>query len=305
MNPQIGILIPLFNEKENLTRLISELNRLTETRRDITFEILFIDDGSTDGSFDDPKLKPSMRFRGRILRLAKNYGTHIALRAGLIYTKAAYSANLYADLQDPPELVLELYAKAREGFDIVWGARGKRGEKITKILPSKIYAWLMRRLVSGDFPKNDCDIFFFNEKVRRELNQTPVINRSVFIDLWTMGFRQAQVTYDKKARLYGKSKWSLAKKIKLFTDSLFGYSRAPVHAIGIFGLVFLGTALAAPCLRCSCGFQRPGCGFLLPLAVFGFTLTLASLWILGQYLARCWDFCKGSRPFIVDSVEEI
>jgi dolichol-phosphate mannosyltransferase len=305
MNPQIGILIPLYNEKENLPRLISELNRLVETRRDIHFEVVLIDDGSSDGSFEDPKLKPSMRFRGRILRLAKNYGTHIALRAGLTYTQAAYSVNLYADLQDPPELVPDLHARAREGFDIVWGIRKKIGEKITKTLPSRIYSWMMRCLVSRDFPKNDCDIVLFNEKVRKELHQIPVLNRSIFLDVWTLGLRQSQVLYDKKARLYGKSKWTLAKKIKLFTDSLFGYSHAPLQAIGIFGFVFMVISLLTPWFRCCGCLRRPGCGTVISLVTTGFLLTFASLWILGQYLVRCWDACKGNRPYLVDSVEEI
>ena len=153
--------IPFYNEEESVGELVSELNRFVSTQRNLTYEVIFIDDGSTDRSLELLKNNKKFACDMRIIKLSKNFGSHAALRAGIANANGKCITALYADLQDPIEIIPRLHAKIREGNDIVWGFRKRVQENFGRRFFSKIYAHLMRKLALSNFPEEVSDIVMF------------------------------------------------------------------------------------------------------------------------------------------------
>jgi dolichol-phosphate mannosyltransferase len=305
----ISILIPFLNEAQNVPHLVSELNRFCSSNTDKSFEIIFIDDGSTDASFELLKSERPV-FRSSVIRFSKNYGAHAALRAGIQKAKGEYITFMYADLQDPLDLVNRLYERCKQGKnDICWASRNNFTTSIFQKAFSKLYARLIRRYVSKDFPENGFDIVMFNTKVQAVLNANIESNSSVFLQILTLGFKSESISYTKTERKAGKSKWTFSKRMKLMIDSFVSFSYAPIRFVTIVGMILfiLGLLLSAYLIVRKLVWNDLAAGWpmLMSILMLGFGITNISLGIIAEYLWRTLDVARKRPVFIIDEIYEL
>ncbi len=308
---QISLVIPFLNEKETLPGLIEKLSRFLEATPKLpAVEVIFVDDGSTDGSAEFlTNAAGRLSFNAQLLRLSRNYGTHSALRAGISKASGKWITNNYADLQDPLELLPELYEKCQEGFDLVWANRRSTQARFFERTFSSMYAWLIRKFIDQRYPEMGLDIVMFNHKVKDELDQNPEGNTSLFLQIMSLGFAQGQIFYDKRQREGGKSKWTTAKKLKLLIDTFVSFSYAPIRFVSIIGLLLFMVGIVWTIylvLRVTLvGDLNTGWPALMSVALLGFGTTNISLGIIAEYLWRILDASRKRRTYIVDSVVDL
>lgn len=304
----VTILVPFLNESQNIPNLVKELNAFCSAQKDKRFEVIFIDDGSTDASSE--LLRNSVvSFQSSVIRLSKNYGAHAALRAGITKASGRFITFMYADLQDPLELVNRLYDKCVAGFDICWASRNNFTTSFFQRGFSKMYAGLIKRYVSKDFPENGFDIVMFNRKVQAVLNANVESNSSVFLQILTLGFKSDSITYTKVERKAGKSKWTFAKRVKLMIDSFVSFSYAPIRFVTIVGIMLfaLGLLLSAYLVVRKLVWNDLAAGWpmLISILMLGFGITNISLGIIAEYLWRTLDVARKRPVFIIDDIIEL
>jgi dolichol-phosphate mannosyltransferase len=302
---ELSIIIPFLNEKENLPHLVSELN-IYVSKLNINTEVVFVDDGSTDGSVNLLKELPHTSYNAQIISLSKNFGSINALRAGVSVAKGNLITFLYADLQDPPELLIALYNKLKEGFDIVWAARRPQKIDWRNRFFSRLYAWLMKKYVFKNFPPNGFDVVLFNHKIKKELNDRPESNSSIFLQILSFGFLQSYIEYDKQERKHGKSKWTLAKKLKLVIDSFVAFSFMPIRLVSTIGILMTLVGiiyLLYIIIRVLVLNDLPlGWPTVISIILIGFGVTNISLGIIAEYLWRTLDASRNRKPFIIHEI---
>ena len=308
MKYDISIILPFLNESNNIQCLTLELNGFISVHKKIKFEVIFVDDGSIDNSIELLQ-KSKLKFDAKIIKLSKNFGSHIALRAGIKNALGKYITFLYADLQDPPSLITEMYAKCISGYDIVWAERKIDNLNFIPKILSSLYALLMRKFVDKKFPSKGFDIVMFNDKIANELNRNIESNSSIFLQILTMGFKQDSITYQKLKRKSGKSKWTLSKKIKVFIDSFVAFSYAPIRFVSFIGFLFSisGLIFMIYIIIRKIIFENVASGWpaLISILMIGFGITNISLGIIAEYLWRALDVSRKRSVYVIDKLYEI
>ena len=304
----ITIIIPFLNEEDNIDRLGNELLKFTESKPHLQFEIILVNDGSTDTSVNVIKATKFPE-QTKLISFSQNYGSHAALRAGIMHAKGKYITFLYADLQDPIENISTMYAKEMEGNDIVWANRGGTQNSFFERQFSKFYSRLMQRYVNKRYPNKGFDVVLFNRKVADAVNKNIEGNSSVFLQILNLGFRQDFVEYKKAARKAGKSKWTIGKKIKLLIDSFVAFSFAPIRLVSFIGIIFFiaGVLWSAYIIFRKLVFDDLASGWpaLLSILMIGFGITNISLGIIAEYLWRTLDASRKRPVFIIDEIVEL
>lgn len=303
----LSIVIPFLNEEENIESLFGKLNETLKTFPYPT-ELVLVDDGSTDQSVANIKTFSHLMPNLKLVQLSRNFGSIAALRAGVNEARGKYVVFLYADLQDPPELIGRLHEKMQEGHDIVWASRDTENQRFIDRLFPKFYAWLMRKYAVPDFPENGFDVVMFNHKVKNELNKRQEAHSSIFLQILQIGFKKTFITYTKVARKKGKSKWTFSMKLKLVIDSFVAFSYFPVRLVTIIGLamaMFGGLWLLVVIGLCFTDIEAPlGWSALMSAVLIGCGVTNFSLGIIAEYLWRTYDAAKQNKPYVVDEVTE-
>ena len=302
----ISIIIPFLNEEGNIEKLGSELIQFTTKYSHLQFEIILVNDGSEDGSIQKIKqtiFPPSTK----LISLSQNYGSHAALRAGIQQAKGNLTCFVYADLQDPLSLVIDMYNEINNGNnDIVWAVRKETGTKGFEKNFSKWYASLMQKFVSSKFPQKGFDVVMFNKKVASILNNNIEANSSIFLQILTLGFKQSTIEYNKKNRIAGKSKWTVAKKVKLLIDSFVAFSFAPIRFVSIVGFTFfiLGVLWTIYVVSRKLIFNDLDHGWpaLTSILLLGFGITNIALGIIAEYLWRTLDASRKRPVFVIDEI---
>jgi len=304
----VSIIIPFFNEEQNIAFLQSELNKFIAQYSAQSFEILFVDDGSADKSIEHLK-ESSFIAHSKLVKLSRNYGSHAALRAGILQSRGKYVTFVYADLQDPLELIIRMHNLCIKGAEIAWAERETTSTGFFEGSFSRVYAKLMQLFVNPRFPKNGFDICMFSDKVRTALNQNIENNSSIFLQILNLGFRQELISYQKKERKLGKTKWTLGKKIKLFIDSFVAFSYAPIRFVTIMGssFFFLGLfwTIYIIARQVIVGNLSPGWPALISILLIGFGITNISLGIISEYLWRTLDSSRGRPVFLIDEIIDL
>lgn len=297
--PRVTIVTAVFNEEASLDAFRAEVSRCLFSSPDIDYEVLFVDDGSTDRSWDiiERFCAESKRFRG--LRLSRNFGAHTADSAGIHHATGDAVVTLACDLQDPPEAIPEFVEKWRKGAQVVWGRRSARPENRARVLAVKSFSWLMRAHALPKSSKFSTGGFFLiDRRVADCFRQFREHNRITFaLVAWT-GFKQDVVLYDRRARQAGSSGWGYGRMIKAVYDTLIGFSNLLPRVITLLGAtIFLLNIPIGLFLIVNYVFSRPLPGWtaLMVSLSFFFGVVCLMLGVMSEYLHRIYIETTG-RP---------
>ena len=233
----ISLVIPAYNEEENISLLYERLIDETKKLSHHEYEFIFVDDCSTDRTF---KILESLRQkddRVNIIRFSRNCGSHAAVYAGLIFCNGDAAIKMAADLQDPPELIPRLIKHWRKGYKVVWGVRKKRlGERYSTLVFSRLFYFLMNNLTNVKQPNMGADVFLLDRVVIEAFKNCNEKNASNNMLIAWLGFPQTSLEYIREKRHAGSSKWTFSKRIKLFIDSLISFSYVPLRLMSLLGI---------------------------------------------------------------------
>ena len=303
--PLLSVVTPAYNEAQNLPLLWARLSAAV-AGVDVDWEWIVVDDHSRDETFQ--VLLGLAEGDGRVhgVRLARNSGAHAAIICGLHQAEGDVTVVMAADLQDPPELLPALVTAWQGGAQIVWAVRAQReGESASTKGFARFYYFLMRRLAGmNDMPPSGADFFALDRAVVNALRQFRERNASIMALITWMGFRQTTLSYDKQARLHGKSGWSLGKKIKLVIDSLTAFSYLPVRLMSIAGFVVavLGFGYAALVIaNAILGKPAEGWSSLMVVVLVVGGMQMLMMGILGEYVWRALDEARGRPQYLIEA----
>lgn len=298
----ISVVIPVYNEEENIAPMIERLDEVASRAAPHEMEFIFVDDGSSDQTLPRLREAATGNARVKVVSLSRNFGSHAALRAGFAYASGRAAVNLSGDLQDPPEIILEMIHHWQDGAEIVWGVRAERDDAAGYVGFARLYYWMMRTFALKDMPAGGMDLCLMDRRVLDVLLATPEKNTTLFgLILW-LGFKQVFVPYHRRARQFGRTKWSFERRVKLILDSLTSFSIAPIRVwsyvggivflvgmsamlVGVVGLV-VGTEWGGPLL-----------GISILAALLG--LNLLATGIVGEYVWRAFDQIRPRPAYIV------
>jgi dolichol-phosphate mannosyltransferase len=298
----ISIVTPAFNESENLPVLYQRLAAAMSVLG-VEWEWLIVDDHSRDDTFAIIRGLVAADPRVRGVRLARNSGSHVAILCALHHVAGDAAILRPADLQDPPEFMAPLIAQWRLGAQVVWAVRRQRPGDRSHRGFAALYYWIMRtRVGMSEMPATGADFFLIDRVVIDAFRQSRERNTIVFALISWLGFRQAQIEYDKQPRASGRSGWTLARKITLVIDSVTAFSDFPLRwclyagmALIVAGVItaFVGL-LTLPSL---------GAGLLVVVALMlGLSgLQLGALGIVGQYVYRALDEARGRPAWVIEA----
>jgi glycosyltransferase involved in cell wall biosynthesis len=307
MRPVLSIVAPAYNEERNLPAFVAAIVPVLESIG-VTFEIVFVDDGSKDGTLGLLAAAASQDPRIKVVGLARNFGKDIALSAGLELATGDAVIPIDCDLQHPVELIPQFVAKWREGFDMVLGVRSKRDEEgLLRRSFSRWYYKIMRWMTSVEIPPNAGDFRLIDRKIVDVITQMPERHRFMKgIFAWP-GFKVASIEFQANQRANAtRSSWSIFKLWRFALDGLFSFSTAPLKM-----WTYVGLLVALGCLvylvvtvvqKLFFGIDVPGYASLLILLLFFNALSLISNGIQGEYIARIFEEVKG-RPLYVVGVK--
>jgi polyisoprenyl-phosphate glycosyltransferase len=299
---RISVVVPVYFNAESLPRLAGQL---AEVARRADFELLpiFVDDGSGDDSWARIQAITASWPAARGVRLTRNFGSQMAILAGLHEASGDAAAVLSADLQEPPELLLRLVEAWRAGATAVLAVRASRPEPWPTRAAASLYYRTLRRLAFRSMPGGGFDCFLIGRPAIDFLTGSREVNTSLpGLILWS-GFPTALVAYERSPRLEGQSRWTFAKKVKLFLDSVISFSYAPLRWMSVVGalLAMLAFGYAALILLLKVFRDQPIRGWtslMVALAFFS-GVQLLSIGILGEYLWRTLDAARARRGFLV------
>jgi dolichol-phosphate mannosyltransferase len=300
--PALSIVMPCFNEEEILPRTLARLHAAAQATG-LAYEIVAIDDGSTDGTW--PILAGAARSDPRVrgLRLSRNFGHQMALTAGLERARGAEILIIDADLQDPPELLGLMLAKRGEGFDIVYGQRHSRaGETWFKRATARMFYRLIGYLSEVPIPADTGDFRLMSRRAVDAFLQLPESSRFIRGMVAWIGYPQVAVLYDREARAAGRTKYSLGKMVRFSADAVTGFSIKPLRVASLASAGLLGAALAltvwAVVVWLLHGTVRGWASLIVTILVVGGVQTLI-LGIIGEYIGRLFIEMKRRPLYLV------
>jgi len=305
---RISIIIPVYFNQDNLLPLYADMKARVLDVLPCEYELIFVDDGSGDRSYEVMSQLAQIDSHIRTLKLSRNFGEHAAILAGLSICTGTCAIRKAADLQDPSDLILEMYERYRAGNKVVLAVREGRDEPLLQQFTSNVYTLMMRKLALPNMPKGGFDCFLIDRQVIDLLNDMKEKNTSLMGQILWSGFLTDRVYYQRQKRTIGKSRWTLLKKIKLFVDSLLGFSYFPIRFISSIGLCsFFGSMVWMIYILITKLMNRitvEGYTTLMMLLLMTFGVTMLSLGILGEYLWRMFDATRNRPPFIIDKQDQ-
>ena len=301
----ISIILPTFNEQENLPVLFERLEKVAMQMHGYDFEFIFVDDCSSDTTATILANLKTKDNRLQIIRFARNCGSHAAVEAGLHFCRGDAAIVLAADLQDPPEIIPRLIDQWKKGFQTIWGEREERkGESLFKLGCSRIYYFVMNHLTEVKQPPTGADVVMIDRSVIEALRRSPEKNSEIFMLIAWLGFAQTTISYIKEARYAGYSKWNFSKLLKLFFDSIIAFSYVPLRFMSLLGVMFASAGLLYGIFVIIKRFQGiidiAGWSSLIivMLLIGGFQMLMMG--ILGEYLWRTYDETRKRPKYVIE-----
>ncbi|MCS6850250.1 MAG: glycosyltransferase family 2 protein [Gemmataceae bacterium] len=307
--PLISVVVPVYHNEASLPELLDRLQRVAEQCPDDRFEFIFVDDGSTDGSWATLQRLACREPRMVLIRLVRNFGSNAALGAGLEQARGDAVVAVAADLQDPPELVPHLLAHWRRGSRVVLAARQGRDDPWLPRLAARLFYALFRHCALPTMPPQGFDFFLIDRCVVDLVVAIQEKNAYLMgLILW-LGFRPEIVPYRRQARRpeHGRSMWTLARKIKYAIDCFVAFSYFPIRCVSGLGLVLsvLGGLYATWIViaRLTRGIGVEGWSSLMVVLLVTSGLQMLMTGLLGEYLWRSLDETRPRPRFVIDTIQ--
>jgi dolichol-phosphate mannosyltransferase len=300
--PEISVALPVFNEADNLDELKDRLVKALEGAGR-TWEIVFVDDGSHDGSFEKMAEFARADRRIRALRFSRNFGHQMALTAGVDAARGRIVAVMDADLQDPPELLVDMLRKIDEGYEVVYAQRTKReGESAFKLWTAHVFYRLLKRWTNVDIPVDVGDFRLMGPKAVAAFRSLRERHRFIRGMTAWVGFRQVGVPYVRPPRTRGETKFPLRKMLRFALDGLTSFSHVPLQLatwlgflVSAFSFLYILVVLGLWILR----INVPGWTTLMVFVLLLGGVQLMVIGVLGEYLGRVYDEVKGRPLYLV------
>ena len=302
---ELSIVVPIFNEEQNLPELH---RRLSDAARAITpsYEIVFVNDGSRDESRSILQILSQRDEHVYYIHFSRNFGHQIAVTAGLDRCRGKSVVIIDGDLQDPPEVIPELYKKHKSGYDVVYARRSERkGETWFKRATAKLFYRVLRRSTAIDIPLDTGDFRLIDRKVVDALKKMPEQNKFLRGQIAWLGFRQGEVLFSRDKRRYGKTGYPLSKMLRFAMDGITAFSDRPlklVTAMG-FAISFLSFAIIVYAMYSHFVLLRTITGWtsLIISSTFIGGVQLLSIGIIGEYISRMNKNILNRPLYVVES----
>ncbi len=301
---KLSMVIPVYFNEENLRPLYQDIKEKIIDVVDYDYEIVMVNDGSKDGSYAVMQELAEKDRHIKIVSLSKNFGSHAAILCGLAKCTGDCAVVKAADLQEPTELVLEMVDRWKGGSNVVLAVREGREESKKQTLFANLYYTLVRKAALPSMPKGGFDVYLLDRKVIDVLMALDERNSALTGQILWSGFRTEQVYYTRLAREIGTSRWTLKKKIRLVSDTLYSFSTLPIKivtAVGILSFVCsLIWALCVVVFRIAGMIEVSGWTTLFVFNLFSFGVMMLTMGIIGEYLWRTFDASRNRPPYIVE-----
>jgi glycosyltransferase involved in cell wall biosynthesis len=307
LTPALSVVVPVYGNAASIPALVDALAGLARAMGPDGFEAVLVVDGSPDASHALLRAAlPGAGFNAQLIELTRNFGAFPAIRVGLGRARGRVVAVMAADLQEPPELALRFHEALSTGqADVAFGVRDSRDDPWPGRWCSAAFWVLYRRLVMPDIPRGGVDIFAVTADFRDRLLALQEANTSLLAQLFWLGGRRVFLPYPRRRRQHGRSAWTLAKKLKYFSDSVFAFSDLPVRILFLAGGVAMATAvvLAAIVLvaRATGAVTVPGYAATLLTILFFAAINTLGLGVVGSYAWRAFENTKGRPLALVHS----
>ena len=305
----LSIVVPVYFNALNLPDTIPQLLALGDAQSDVDIELVFVDDGSGDDSLAVLRTFQSKHpDQIRVVKLTRNFGSMAAIQAGLTVTRGDCVGMIAADLQDPPELFLEMLAHWRAGSKAVLAVRSDREDSRSQRFFANSYYSLIRKFALRGYPPGGFDFFLIDRQVVSDILRIREKNTNLMSLIFWLGYRPVMLPYVRRAREKGHSRWTLSKKIKLFIDSFVAFSYVPIRFLSATGLFVASAAFVYGAYVFFAWLVQdiPVRGFAPVIIVLAFTsgLQMTMLGVLGEYLWRTLDETRGRPAYVIDEVFE-
>lgn len=301
--PVFSVVAPIFNESDSLMEFYRRTRSVLESTGE-SWELILVDDGSQDGSTEIIRQLAKEDEHVRPVIFARNFGHQIAVTAGLDYSRGKAVTIIDSDLQDPPEVILDLIAKWREGYEVVFAVRAEReGETAFKLWTASLFYRIIYKITDVKIPMDTGDFRLMDRRVVDVMNRMREHHRFLRgMSAW-VGFKQVGVPYKRMARFAGSTKYPFRKMLKLALTAITGFSYLPLQVATILGFIAAGISLVAAIvviiMRAVTGAAFLGQASTLIAVLFLGGVQLISLGILGEYIGRIYDEVKGRPLYIV------
>ena len=305
---KISVVIPVYYNQDNLGPLYHDIQEKLYIHEEYDWELVLVNDGSQDNSYAVMEELAEKDERIRIYKLSRNFGSHAAILCGLSKCSGDCAVVKTADLQEPTEMIVDMVESWKKGNNVVLAVRKEREEGIGQNLFANLYYWLVRKTSLPSMPKGGFDVYLIDRKVINVLMSLDEKNSALTGQILWSGFKTEKIYYTRLRREIGKSRWTLRKKIRLVTDTLFSFSTLPITIVFVIGVIScLGAAVWAVLvfifkLKGLIGVS--GWTTLFIFNLFSFGVTMLTLGILGGYLWRTFDASRNSPPYIVEEDNE-
>lgn len=302
--PKLSVVIPVYYNADNLPPLYADMKEKLIDQIDFDYELIFVDDGSGDNSYQVMQQLARQDEHIRIFRLSRNFGSDAAVLCGLCQATGDCAVVKAADLQEPTEMLLDMYRRWQEGCNVVLAVREGREESKAQEFFADLYYAITRKFALPNMPKKGFDVFLLDRKVIEVLRRMDELNSALDGQILWSGFTTGTVTYVRRERKIGKSRWTLKKKIRLVMDTLFSFSTVPITFItGLGVLSVLGSliwALDALISKLRGSIHVTGWTMMFIFQLLSFGIIMMTLGLLGNYLWRTFDASRRRPPYLIE-----
>lgn len=305
---KVSIIIPVYFNEDNLRPLYRDICEKLFIHTEHEWEVIMVDDGSRDASYVVMEELAMQDKRIHIYSLSRNFGSHAAILCGLSKCTGDCAVVKAADLQEPTELILEMLSAWQDGNNVVLAVRKERQESRGQTMFANMYYWLVRKAALPQMPKGGFDVYLLDRKVINVLMQLDEKNSALTGQILWSGFRTEKVYYTRLQREIGTSRWTMRKKIRLVSDTLFSFSTLPITLVSVIGTAScIGAILWAIfvfALKLAGKIDVSGWTTLFMFNLFSFGIIMLTLGILGGYLWRAFDASRNRPPYIIERHKE-
>lgn len=305
----LSVIIPVYYNEESLAPLFERLQEVEGklAERDVALELIFVDDGSRDGSLKELLKIKDARPATRVIKLARNFGSVHASKTGFRFVTGDAFMILAADLQDPPQLILDMTERWLAGARYVICAREQREDPFTTKLFAYFYYRLVRLMISPDYPEGGYDVALMDKVMLPYMIDSSKNFNTPLYAYW-LGFTPVRLTYHRQARPFGKSRWTFSKRIQFFLDGILSFSVVPIRIISVIGTVvsiisfLFGLDIIIHRALGDINPPTPGYAALATLISFLLGLVLMMLGIIGEYVWRIFEEINKRPETVIEDV---